>query len=97
MAYVSLTVRCGTEHERDQIQEALSSYFEDGWGEVMVELTNVGTHWRIDKAWAKPPGEATPRPGESWDCSDQVAHALALGERAFDPAKRREQAALGIW
>ena len=79
-----MTFRGGSERARERVRQALSWYFEDAWGEVVVELTHDGSRWRIDMAWSKPPGAAPPRPGESWDCSDRVANALTLGGADFN-------------
>ncbi len=89
MAYVALTLRGGNESSREQIQDALNSYFETGWGEVAVELTHEGSHWRIDSAWAHPTGRHREDPdGAALDCRDKVANALLL---AGAPVVRRRR------
>jgi hypothetical protein len=83
LAYVALTLWGGTEQARRQVQEALTSYFESGWGEVAVELTHDGAAWRIESAWSHPPGRHRENPNASaQDCRKSVAYALyAAGAR----------------
>jgi len=73
-----MTFRGGNEQAREKVREALVSYFENTWDEVVVELTHDGSRWRIDLAWAKPAGGGASNPG-SWDCSERVVNALVLG------------------
>jgi len=83
LAYVALTLRGGSEQARRQVEEALTSYFEAGWGEVAVELTHDGSQWRIDSAWSHPPGwHRETLEASAEDCRRKVAYALhAAGAR----------------
>lgn len=77
MAYVAVTLRGGTEQARERIRQALLSYFESGWGEVAVELSHDGSHWRIESAWSHPTGRRREDPDAlALDCRDKVASAL---------------------
>jgi hypothetical protein len=78
MAHVTMTVHGGTERDRERIREALGSYFDSAWGEVIVELVDEGARWNIDLALWRAVG-ASPRR----DCREQVANALALAGIAF--------------
>jgi hypothetical protein len=78
MAYVAITLRGGTEEQRDRVREALASQFEDAWGEIDVELTYDGARWSVDSASWRVSGASQRR-----DCRDQVATALSLARIAI--------------
>jgi hypothetical protein len=87
LAYVALTLWGGSEQARRQVEEALYSYFESGWGEVAVELTHDGSQWRIDSAWSHPSGwHRENLDASAEDCRKMVAYALqAAGARVAPP------------
>jgi hypothetical protein len=78
MAFLTLRVHGGTEKARGRVREALGSYFDTEWGEVVVELADNGTRWSIDVALWRDVGALARR-----DCRSQVANALAHHGIAF--------------
>lgn len=78
MAYVRITARGGMEEDRERVRDVLASHFEDGWGEIAVELTFDGTRWRVDQASWKVAGASL-----RVDCRDQVLTALGSARLAM--------------